>query len=55
MKGYISRYEKAQKKALSLGYHIDAFGFNNVVKQIFAKMVVGGKTIGKKDGKFYTY
>jgi|DEB0MinimDraft_12_1074336.scaffolds.fasta_scaffold01004_10 hypothetical protein len=52
MKGYISKFEKAHRVAKSYGYKEDSFGYKNVVKQIFAKLVVGlNSTIGRVNGK----
>lgn len=52
MKGYISKWEKAHRKAKAIGYKEDDFGYMNVVKQIFAKLIVGwNTTIGKENGK----
>ena len=51
MKGYISKYDRAKSIAKSYGYRENDFGFQNVVKQIFAKLIVGNKTISKINGK----
>lgn len=51
MKGYISKYDRANNIAKSYGYKESDFGFKNVVKQIFAKLIVGNRTISKINGK----
>tara|TARA_R100000656_G_scaffold20076_1_gene18140 strand:+ start:260 stop:427 length:168 start_codon:yes stop_codon:yes gene_type:complete len=51
MKGYISNYQKAQNIAKAYGYSDTDKGYKNVVKQIFAKLLVKGRTIGKVNGK----
>jgi len=44
MKGYVSKWDKAHRKAKAYGYKETDFGYINVVKQIFAKLVVGWDT-----------
>jgi intein-encoded DNA endonuclease-like protein len=52
MKGYKSKWEKAHRKAKAMGYKETDFGYINVVKQVFAKLIVGwNTTIAKVDGK----
>ncbi len=52
MKGYKSKWEKAHRKVKAMGYKETDFGYNNVVKQVFAKLIVGwNTTIAKVDGK----
>ena len=55
MKGYISKLDKAHKKAKALGYKETDFGYFNVVKQIFAKLIVNWKTIARINGKLTVY
>lgn len=51
MKGYISKYDRAKAITKSYGYKETDFGYSNVVKQIFAKLIVNFKTIGREHGK----
>lgn len=51
MKGYISKLDKAHRIAKSYGYKTSDFGYFNVVKQIFVKLIVNYKTIGRINGK----
>jgi len=55
MKGYISKLDRAHRKTKALGYKESDFGYFNVVKQIFAKLIVNGKTIAKINGKLTVY
>lgn len=51
MKGYISKLERAHNVAKSYGYKETDFGYYNVVKHLFAKLIVGNRTIGRTNGK----
>lgn len=55
MKGYVSKLDRAKSIAKSYGYKEEDFGFNNVVKQIFAKLIVNYRTIGKSNGKLIVH
>ena len=47
MKGYISKLDRAHRITKGYGYKEDEFGYWNVVKQIFAKLIVNGRTISR--------
>ena len=49
MEGYTSKYDKAIKIAKSYGFKETDYRFNNVVKQIFAKLIVGRDTTISRD------
>lgn len=55
MKGYTSKYQKAINQVNSQYPEANLKEKQRIVKQVFAKFVVGLATIGKVGGKLITY
>lgn len=53
MNGYVSKFDRAKRIVNAWGYVEGTVEYDRVLRQIFAKLLVNWKTIGKRCGKLY--